>query len=250
MEILGTHEQKVQGFQTNVLTALESMTAQRKESARSTQHGNDFEATACEFIEKEVQKAGDVANRTGATTGLIKNCKVGDLVVELGADCVAAGEKFVVEAKEDAGYSVTKAIIEIDTARKNRSASVGLFLFSAQTAPQGMDMLTRNGDDVLVVWDAQRIESDVILRAGLSLAKALCVRKQRERDKNESNWEEVDAAVLVVEKEVNRIGQMKTWTETIQSHSGKLLDEFRKMTNNLEAQIVVLRESVETLKLS
>jgi predicted RNase H-like nuclease (RuvC/YqgF family) len=113
-----------------------------------------------------------------------------------------------------------------------------------------MDMLTRNGDDVLVVWDAQRIESDVILRAGLSLAKALCVRKQRERDKKESNWEEVDAAVLAVEKEVNRIGQMKTWTETIQSHSGKLLDEFRKMTNNLEAQIAVLRESVETLKLS
>jgi len=98
------------------------------------------------------------------------------------------------------------------------------------------------------VWDAQRIESDVILRAGLSLAKALCVRKQRERDKNESNWEEVDAAVLVVEKEVNRIGQMKTWTDTIHSHSGKLLDEFRKMTNNLETQIEVLRESVETLK--
>jgi hypothetical protein len=250
VDILHDHEKKVQEFQGDVKAALEGMKAQRKETARSTQHGNDFEATACEVIEKEVQKAGDVAARTGATTGLIKNCKVGDLVVELGADCVAAGEKFVVEAKEDAGYSVVKALAELDTARKNRRASVGLFLFSAQTAPQGMDMLTRNGDDVLVVWDAQRIESDVILRAGLSLAKALCVRKQRERDMKESNWEEVDAAVLAVEKEVNRIGQMKTWTETIQSHSGKLLDEFRKMTNNLEAQIAVLRESVETLKLS
>jgi hypothetical protein len=248
VDILHDHEQKVQTFQGDVKAALEGMKAQRKETARSTQHGNDFEATACEFIEKEVQKAGDIATRTGATTGLIKNCKVGDLVVELGEDCVAAGEKFVVEAKEDAGYSAAKALIEIDTARKNRGANVGLFLFSAQTAPQGMDMLTRNGDDVLVVWDAQRIESDVILRAGLSLAKALCVRKQRERDKNDSNWEEVDAAVLAVEKEVNRIGQMKTWTETIQSHSGKLLDEFRKMTNNLEAQIAVLRESVETLR--
>jgi hypothetical protein len=250
VEILDAHEQKVQVFQGDVKAALEAMKAQRKESARSTQHGNDFETTACEFIEKEVQKAGDVATRTGTTTGLIKNCKVGDLVVEFGADCVAAGEKFVVEAKEDSTYSVAKALAAIDTARKNRGASVGLFLFSAQTAPQGMDMLTRNGDDVLVVWDAQKLESDVILRAGLSLAKALCVRKQRERDKNESNWEEVDAAVLAVEKEVNRIGQMKTWTETIQSHSGKLLDEFRKMTNNLEAQIAVLRESVETLKLS
>jgi hypothetical protein len=248
VEILRSHEEKAQTFQGDVKAALEGMKAQRKETARSTQHGNDFETTACEFIEKEVQKAGDVATRTGATTGLIKNCKVGDLVVELGADCVAAGERFVVEAKEDASYSIANALIEIDTARKNRSASVGLFLFSAQTAPQGMDMLTRNGDDVLVVWDAQRIESDVVLRAGLSLAKALCVRKQRERSKNEGDWEQVDAAVLAVEKEAARMQQMKTWTDTIQSNSGKLLDEIRKMTNNLETQISVLRESVETLK--
>ena len=176
VNILNAHEEKVQTFQSNVQSALEGMKAQRKETARSTQHGNDFEATACEFIEKEVQKTGDIATRTGATTGLIKNCKVGDLVVELGADCVAAGEKFVVEAKEDAGYSVVKALAELDTARKNRGASVGLFLFSAQTTSQGMDMLTRNGDDVLVVWDAQRIESDVILRAGLSLCTAVRFR--------------------------------------------------------------------------
>ena len=247
VEILNAHERKVQEFQGDVKASLEAMKAQRKETARSTQHGNDFEATACEFIEKEVQKAGDIATRSGATTGLIKNCKVGDLVVELGADCAAAGEKFVVEAKEDASYTVAKALAEIDTARKNRGASVGLFLFSAQTAPQGIEMLVRHGDDVLLVWDAQKIDSDVILRAGLSLAKALCVRKQRERDKNESNWEDVDAAVLAVEKEVARLAKMRTWTETIQSHSGNILEEIRKMTNNLEAQIAMLRESVETL---
>ena len=131
---------------------------------------------------------------------------------------------------------------------RNRGASVGLFLFSAQTAPQGMDMLTRNGDDVLVVWDAQRIESDIVLRAGLSLAKALCVRKQRERNKNAGDWEQVDAAVLAVEREAGRLSQMKTWTETIQSNSGKLLEEIRKMTSNLETQIAVLRESFVTLK--
>jgi hypothetical protein len=248
VDILDNHEKKVQGFQTNVLTALESITAQRKESARSTQHGNVFEDAACEFIEKEVRKAGDVATRTGTTTGLINYCKVGDLVVELGADCVAAGERFVVEAKEDAGYTVIKALAEIDMARKNRGANVGLFLFSAQTAPQGMEMLSRSGDDVLVVWDAQRLESDVVLRAGLSLAKALSVRKQRGRNKDAGDWAQVDAAVLAVEKEAGRLTQMKTWTETIQSNSGKLLDEIRKMTNNLEAQISVLRESVETLK--
>jgi hypothetical protein len=248
VDILNAHEEKVQGFQTNVLTALESMTAQRKESARSTQHGNVFEDAACEFIEKEAQKAGDVATRTGTTTGLINYCKVGDLVVELGADCVAAGEKFVVEAKEDASYSFPKALAELDTAKKNRGASIGLFLFSAQTAPQGVEMLSRSGDDVLVVWDAQKLESDVVLRAGLSLAKALCVRKQRERDKSESNWEEVDAAILAVEKEVARLAKMRTWTETIQSNSGNILEEIRKMNGNLDRQVAVLRESVETLR--
>ena len=104
------------------------------------------------------------------------------------------------------------------------------------------------GDDVCVVWDSQAIETDIVLRAGLSLAKALCVRKQRDRDKNESNWDDVDAAVLAVEKEVARLAKMRTWTVTIQSNSGNILEEIRKMTNNLEAQIAVLRESVETLK--
>jgi hypothetical protein len=222
--ILNTHEQKVQEFQSNVQAALEAMKAQRKESARSTQHGNDFEAAASEFVEKETQKSGDIASRTGTTTGLIKNCKVGDLVVELGADCIAAGEKIVVEAKEDSSYTLMKACAE------------------------GIDTLIRHGEDVLLVWDAERIESDVILRAGLSLAKALCVRQQKGRDDVEGNWEDIDAAILAVEKEVIRLAKMRTWTETIQSHSGNILEEIRKMTNSLERQIAVLRESVETLR--
>ncbi len=246
--ILSAHEQKVEGFQTNVLTALESMTAQRKESARSTQHGIDFETTACEVVEREAQKSGDIASRTGTTTGLIKNCKVGDIVVELGADCTAAGEKFVVEAKEDASYTLAQARAEIETARKNRGGRVGLFLFSAKTAPEGIDTLVRLGEDVFVVWDAERIESDVILRAGLSLAKALCVRQQKERDDKKGNWEDIDAAILAVEKAAARLANMKTWTETIQSNSGKILEEVRKMADNLERQIALLRESTEALR--
>ena len=246
--ILDAHEQKVQEFQANVQSALEAMKAQRKESARSTQHGIDFETTASEFVEKEAQKSGDIASRTGATTGLIKNCKAGDVVVELGPDCTAAGEKFVVEAKEDASYTLARARTEIETARKNRGARVGFFLFSAQTAPGGIDMLVRHGEDVFLVWDAEKIESDVILRAGLSLAKALCIRQQKDRDDAEGNWEDIDAAILAVEKETGRLASMKTWTETIQSNSGKILDEVRKMADNLEKQIVVLRDSVEILR--
>ena len=199
-------------------------------------------------MEKEAQKSGDIASRTGATTGLIKNCKVGDVVVELGPDCAAAGVKFVIEAKEDASYTLAKARTEIETARKNRGARVGLFLFSAQTAPVGIDTLARHGDDVFLVWDADKIESDVTLRAGLSLAKALCVRQQKDQKDEEGKWEDIDAAILAVEKEATRLASMKKWTETIQSHSGSILEEVRKMADNLEKQVAVLRENVETLR--
>jgi hypothetical protein len=246
--ILERHEEKVGAFQTSVQAALEGMKAQREETARSTRHGDDFETVAADFIQKEVRKSGDVPSRTGMTVGSIKNCKKGDLVVELGSDCVAAGERFVVEAKEDGSYQLTDARAEIEIARKNREASVGVFVFSKKTCPDGLETLFRDGNDVFLVWDADRIESDVILRAGLSLAKALCVRQAKKRQAEDGNWEDMDAAILGLEHEATRLTDMKTWTETIQSNSGKILEEVRKMAANLEKQIVVLRESVAALK--
>ena len=246
--ILEKHEKKVEDFQTNVQMALEGLKAQRKAEARSTEHGRVFEDVAVEFVKNETQKTGDIASATGNTTGLIKNCKVGDILIELGPDCAAAGEKFVVEVKEDASYTLIKARTEIDVARKNRGTNVGLFLFSAKTAPKGMDALVRHGEDVFVVWDSDRIESDVVLRAGLSLAKALCVRQHTDRDAEDGNWEDIDAAILAVEKEAGRLANMKTWTETIQSNSGKILDEIRRMEKNLQKQIEMLRESVDSVK--
>jgi hypothetical protein len=246
--ILDRHEKKVESFQTSVQAALEAMKAQRQEASRSTTHGGDFEDVVADFIAREAQKGNDIASRTGNTTGSIRGCKVGDLVVELGAECAAAGARFVVEAKENMSYTLTEARAEIETARKNREASVGLFVFSEKIAPEGMDTLTRHGEDVFVVWDADRVESDVILRAGFSLVKALCVRQARERQAEDGNWDNMDVAILALEKEAARLGKMKTMTETIQSHSGKILEEVRKMTEGLEGQIEVLRESVAALR--
>ena len=88
----------------------------------------------------------------------------------------------------------------------------------------------------------------MVLRAGLSLAKALCVRQAKEREAEDGNWDNMDAAILELEQEAKRLSSMKTWTETIQSNSGKILEEVRKMATNLEKQIAVLRESVAALK--
>jgi hypothetical protein len=58
----------------------------------------------------------------------------------------------------------------------------------------------------------------------------------------------IGTAILAVEKEAARLASMKTWTETIQSNRGKILEEVRNMADNLEKQIAVLRESTELLR--
>jgi hypothetical protein len=248
VDILNRHEERELAFQSDVTTALEAMKVRREESLRSTTHGKDFEELVVEFVQREAEKAGDIATATGNATGAIKSCKVGDATVELGPDCVAQGTKFVVEAKEQASYEINKAREEIEKARKNRGASVGVFVFSRKTAPPKQESLLRYGNDIFVIWDVDDIGNDVILKSALCLAKALCVRESKTRDAEAADFQAIDNAILAIEKEAKRLESMKTWTDTITNNSGKILEEIRKMSAALDRQMQILREALSGLK--
>jgi hypothetical protein len=57
-----------------------------------------------------------------------------------------------------------------------------------------------------------------------------------------------DTSILEIESQAKRLGNIKTWTETMQSNSGKVLEVARKMNHALDRQIQVLREGIEGLK--
>lgn len=250
VEILKGHEEQATSFQRNVTSALEAMKARREESLRSTAHGSQFEDVVVEFVLRDAEKAGDIGTATGNTTGVIKSCKVGDATVELGPDCLAQGTSFVIEAKERASYDINAARAEIEKARKNRGASVGVFVFSRKTAPANQEPLLRYGNDIFVIWDAEDMNNDVILKSALCLAKALCVRECKTREAEAADFQAIDGAILAIEKEAKRLDSMKTWTETITNNSGKILDEIRKMSAALERQIQILGDAVSGLKQS
>ena len=148
-------------FQRDVLKSLTEITARRVESERSTRHGDDFEGAVFDSILARSQKAGDIATSIGTTTGVIRNCKVGDVLVELGPDSAAPASRIVAEAKEQAGFGLSDALKALEQARKNREAEVGLFVFSSRVAPQGLETLARYGDDIVLVWNAEDPRTDV-----------------------------------------------------------------------------------------
>lgn len=250
-EMLGLmkdYQEKNLEFQTEVNNALQSMIIRKKEAEKSTTHGLAFEDALNEFLFLKAQKQGDIATATGSSTGLIKNCKVGDCVIELGPDNMAAGAKIVIEAKESSSYTIAKARDEIETGRKNRDAQVGLFVFSKRTAPEGMEPLARYGQDILVLWDAEDPSTDLYLEAGLSLAKALVVKVQNQKSESKIDLTEMDKAILEIEKKTGSLDDVLTWTKTIQSSSKKIMEKINSTKKSLEKQVEKIQEMTIVIK--
>jgi hypothetical protein len=245
--ILEAHVKSNAEFQEEVKIALGKLVTRREEEARSTRHGATFQNAVFEFLDQYAQRRGDVAEDTSATTGLIKNCKIGDAVICLGPDCAASGARIVIEAKEEMRCTLRLAQEEIEQARKNRSAQQGLFVFSRSTAPS-MEPLVRYGCDVFVVWDAEDPQSDAFLRAGLEISRALCLRSHEAAQRQHVDFDPIDRAILDIEKRVQNLDQVRKSAETIKSSSETILDRVRIDREALEKQVGVLRDAMCCIK--
>jgi hypothetical protein len=246
--LINEHRQDSQRFQSEIREALAAIATRRQEVQRSTRHGDEFDQAAFAFVQHESQGKGDIATSVGTTTGLIKNCKKGDSLIELGPDSAAPGQRIVIEAKEEQQYQLADAREYIELARKNRGALVGVFVYSRRTAPEGMDPLQRLGNDIFVAWDAEDPLTDSYFRAALLLARALCVRQRAEEQTVKVDFTEIEQAILMVEKHSRSLEEVERWTTTIQSSTEKILDRIRIARAAFERQVAALSEKTEALK--
>ena len=235
-------------FQSEVLQILSGLQAQRKAEARSTTHGAEFEAKVGELLSEQCVRSNDICEESGSTTGLIRMCKVGDFVISLGQDNVAAGSKIVVEAKEFQNYTLKSTLEEADEARRNRGAQVSLFIHSAKTAPKGLDALTRHGHDIIAIWDAEDPLSDVVVKAGLMLAKALCAKQATKSQKEESSWVVIDKSVEAMRKQISNFAELRTSAETIERAAEKSLDRIRIMQKGLEDALTAMETHLSGMR--
>ena len=231
-------------------TALAAMTAKKQEAERGTQHGLVFEDAVFDFANRR-RSEGDTVTPTGNTTGLLRNCKKGDAVIQLGPESAAPGARIVVEAKEDQSYTLQKALAEIAEARKNRDAGIGVFVFSRRTVPAGvLEPIVRYGSDVVVVWDVENPASDAYLTGALSVAKALSVRDSGGRGRDDVDVEGLEKTIREVERPAGGLDEITKSAQAIDSHVSKILDRARIVKNGLERQVGVLDEQVTGLRVA
>jgi hypothetical protein len=234
-------------FQAEVREALAAMQARKAEAARGTAHGNEFEAVAGEVIARLAGAKGDVHEATGAMTGAIRHCKVGDHVVTMGADSRAPGARIVWEAKEKEKVRLGDALDEIERARKNRGAQIGIFVYSAKVAPDGVEPLARHGDDIVVVWDADDPTTDVFVSAAFSLARGLAMTAAAADEATASSLREIGQAARLIEKQLQYLGEMNGWAKTIEGHAAKIAQRTDRMQLELAREIERIDEQVAAL---
>lgn len=248
MTILESHGKLNAAFQEEVKVTLARLTARKEEQARSTRHGVQFEQAVGTFLQDAAARRGDVLQPVGEKVGLIKNCKVGDFVLELGPDSAAPGAKIVIEAKEDRSYDVTEARAECERARKNRDAQLALFVFSKRTAPELSEPFANFGDDVLVVWDAEDGNSDLYFKLALGVARALCIRRDKQRSEQAADFQEIDKAVLEIEKRAGNLEQVEKWADTIRARAEDILKHVSTSRASLTRQVETLQERLTDIR--
>jgi hypothetical protein len=248
LQVLDGFSKSNSQFQSDVRATVEALKARREEASLSTRHGVEFEDAVGGVLQMEAQRLGDVFAATGKTTGTMPYCKVGDHVIELGPESAAPGARVVCEAKEHKTFDAAQALAEIRSARENRKAQAGIFVFSKATAPDGIETLARFGSDILVVWDRDDAGTDVFLKAALSVARALVVREHVASEKSKADFTEIEKAVTRIAKNAEALGEITTWAGTIKNNGQKILDKAERTREDLEKQVSLLRDLLENLR--
>lgn len=240
MQAMEERQQKLDQYIRDSVSRLEE---RRRGDARSARGGTSFEDSALHFIQRAVQGAPVIADRTGGTVGARPSCKVGDQVLRFSDESVFAGAALVVEAKHDASYSVSKALAELEVARSNRGAQVGLFVMAKSHAPADFPEMARYGNDILVTWDDEDETTDAYLHAGVILGLALSSRQKRPAD--EGDLKALADIEQRIHQELARQEKMKKLAERIRKDAEELGEELRKGGDKLN---LLLRNAKKTLK--
>lgn len=218
----------------------------KQADATSPRGGHSFEEDVLRFVQDATRGGTYLVHATGNTTGSLSRCKKGDAVIEFTPDSAFEGCRVVLEAKRDGSYSVPKALEEMEEARKNRDATVGVFIFATSHAPVGFSGFERYGNTILVSWDPEQPETDPILRGALLASLAMASRRHNDADPGDLQ------ALRDVEKriseELKRIAKMRTANERISKSSDEIRDELRKAEKKFEQLLDRAKDTLRALQ--
>lgn len=178
------------------------------------------------------------------TPGHIDRCKTGDLLSTLGDATGAPGVNIVVEVK-DKTVKLKDARTELQEAKANRKASIGIYVWRRGTEPAEVGDFRRIGDDFYVTVDSDDLRSCkplLYFDAAYRIARAMAVAAVRKESANEIDLGQIENHIESLGTWSERIADMSTKARTIQK-SGKLIEDCAiELKEDLDSRVSLLME--------
>lgn len=235
-------------FEAEVRTTLQKLESRRETNRRTPQGGREFEDAVVEMLHRIVPFGQYTVEATGTIAGSVTRRKIGDAVVTFGQETAFPGARIVFEAKQDSAYSVSKALDELEGARENRDACVGVLVLAQSHAPSNFPEFARCGRDVIVTWDDADPASDIRLRCAVELSMALAVR-QRDHA-SDADVALVSGMEKAIEKRLRRITVMKKAVKRVIENGQTLEGEVRELESDLGTWLSQTRKALTALQSS
>jgi hypothetical protein len=229
------------------LTAIEAAAAARaSERARSAAKGGDFEDVLEAMLADVARGSGDLLDRTGGEIGELLRSKKGDFVLTVDpARTGGVDVRVVVEAK-DRAMSVRAIREELREAKRNRSAAVGLVVFSPAHAPAGIAPFDVRADDVYCVIDPADPDR-ATLESAVRLARLLAIANLREVEA-EVDVEGVRAALAAVRAELEALRGIKATLTSISSSASGLQLTLDKLRDAVLARVAEAEAKIQAAR--
>ncbi len=210
------------------------------EADKGTEKGREFETTLYDYVAQVGRSLGDSTDNVRSVVGFIERCKTGDYVITLSELSAAPGKKIVVEAKKMQGYKLKDAIAELNEAKDNREAVVGILAFAKGYEPPEVGDFLRVGSDFFITVDEQCLNNRsplLYFDAAYKVLRSLIVTAARKEEKEELNIEQIRNELESIIALVARLSELSTKAKTISTNSKFIEDTVAELKSEIEPRL-------------
>ncbi len=220
-------------------------TAKAKEAEKGHVKGIEFEKELYEEFAGWGRLLGDETEFVRGIFGAIRK-KTGDYVSTLGETAGAPGLRITVEVK-NSPYKLKDAVDELQVAKKNREASVGIFVFAKGTEPSEVGDFRRVGEDFFVTVDRNALKDGknlLFFDAAYRIARALVIASARKEAAGQSDIPKIQQQIDALCSWSDRITGFSTKAKTIQKN-GDLIEQFLcDLKNEMDERLTEIVKSL------
>lgn len=206
---------------------------------QTTLKGDDFEETVDQILSDIVYNTSNQVEYTGDTIGELSDRKVGDFVLTL----AETGQRIVIEAKSDSGYSQRNIKEELADAVENRDADYGVIVFeSASCVPNRVGYFNEFDTERLSVALKETDEDDVepaFLRIAYNWARTRAIQGYVDTG-TALDPEAIQTAVSEVGDSINRFSTIRSKTTSIRKAAKDIDEELDEIEREITSELTAI----------